>query len=334
MSRAVVVCFALILAACASGGRQAPPAWLSGPVAEYPAERYLLGRGQGPTLEQAQDRARAELAKTFQVRIQAVSEDLTRLRRQAGGNQVAQNLEQAVSRRIRTQTDQIVEGIEIADVWRDPERGTFYALAVLDRARAARRLRERMADLDGRSEAALRRGSDPLSRVRGLYAALQAQWTRAALGAAHAVVSARPVPPPPLSPAVLHERLAEALAALPVRPEAEAAPLRAALGDALTALGVTVTEGEGTHRLRAHLDVQPLGQRAGWFWLRGTLRLALVDAQGRPLAAERRPLKAAALDAEQAEARLLTEATREVKALVPRLVLGDGSSPSWEGADR
>ena len=334
MSRAVVVCLALILAACAGGGRQAPPAWLSGPVAEYPAERYLIGRGQGPTLEQAQDRARAELAKAFRVRIRAVSEDLTRFQRQAGGGQVTRRLQQAVSRQIRTQTDQLVEGVEIADVWRDPGSGTFYALAVLDRARAARRLRERMADLDGRSEAALRRDGDALMRVRGLYAALQAQWTRAALAAAHAVVSTRPAPPPPVSLADLHKRLTDALVALRVHPEAEAPPLRAALGDALTALGVTVADGEAPYRLRARLEVRPVGRRADWFWLRGVLRLALVDAQGRPLAAERRPLKAAALDAEQAEARLLTEATRQVKARVPRLVLGDGATPAWEAAGR
>ena len=334
MGRAVVVCLALILAACAGGGRQAPPAWLSGPPADYPADRYLVGRGQGPTVEQAQDRARAELAKAFQVRIQAVNEDLTRFRRQVGGNQVTQSLEQAVSRRIRTQTEQLVEGIEIADVWRDPGSGIFYALAVLDRAQAARRLRERMAELDGRSEAALRQRGDPLMRVRGLYAALQAQWTRAALAAAHAVVSPRPAPPPPVSLADLHKRLADALAALRIHPEAEAPPLRAAVGDALTALGATVADTEAPYRLRARLDMQPLGRRAGWVWVRGTLRLALVDAAGRPLAAERRPLKAAALDAAQAEARLFTEAARQVKARVPRLVLGDGTASALASPGR
>jgi len=221
--------------------------------------------------------------------LQAVSEDLTRFRRQGGGTQVVERLEQAVDRHIRTQTDQLVEGIEIADVWRDPDRGTFYALAVLDRARAARRLRAQMAELDGRSEAALRQDDDPLRRVRGLYTALQAQWTRAAL---------------------------------------------AAVGDALTDLGVTGVDGAAPYRLRARLDVQPVGQKAGWYWLRGTLRLALVDAAGRPLAAQRQPLKAAALDAAQAEARLLTEAARRVQDLVPRLVLGPGMAPALEGAGR
>jgi len=334
MGRLVVVCLVLFLVACAGGARQAPPPWLSGPAAEYPTDRYLVGRGQGPTLEQAQDRARAELAKAFKVRIQAVSEDLTRFRRQGGGTQVVERLEQAVDRHIRTQTDQLVEGIEIADVWRDPDRGTFYALAVLDRARAARRLRAQMAELDGRSEAALRQDDDPLRRVRGLYTALQAQWTRAALAAAHAVVSARPAPPPPVSLRVLYTRLAEALAALRVSPEAEAPPLRAAVGDALTDLGVTGVDGAAPYRLRARLDVQPVGQKAGWYWLRGTLRLALVDAAGRPLAAQRQPLKAAALDAAQAEARLLTEAARRVQDLVPRLVLGPGMAPALEGAGR
>ena len=59
----------LFLAACAPP----LPDWAGGVSEDYPAELYLLGVGAGPDRTMAEDRARAAIAKVFEVRI--VSED-------------------------------------------------------------------------------------------------------------------------------------------------------------------------------------------------------------------------------------------------------------------
>ena len=56
----------LLLAGCASGR----PDWTeSGKSNEYPASRYLTGIGTAADLGTAKDRARANLAKIFSVKI-------------------------------------------------------------------------------------------------------------------------------------------------------------------------------------------------------------------------------------------------------------------------
>ncbi len=321
-----------LLSACA-GGRQGPPDWLQGEPAAYPAERYLIGRGQGASLELAQDRARAELAKVFRVRIQAASHDLSRYRHEQEGGELRRRLQQSASREVRTFADQVVEGVEIADVWHDSRRDLFYALAVLEREPAARRLQAELERLDRRLAIILEqaRSADSLAQVRAWYAAQKALLTRAALASALGVVTARRPPSPPLEAGAVQQGLVEALAGLRLAVSADPAGLQAAAGDALAALGVY--QGAGGYRLRITFEVTPVGQRAGWYWLRAVLGLTLEDARGRALAERRVPLKAAALDADQAEARLRTQAAAEVRRVVAGMILGEGRLPD-EAVDR
>ncbi len=333
MKRLLLGCLCLLLVACAGGPRKPPPDWLQGQPEAWPASRYLVARGQGPSLLLAQERARAELAKAFQVRIRAASNDLTRYIHRTGGTATERRLEQSVTRQIQSDTQQLLEGVEIADVWQDPRRGTYYALAVLDRQRAAARLRQRLAALDDGSEAAYAqaRRADPLGRVQGLYGVYRAQLARAALARAYTVVSPKAPPPAPLGLGRLQGELGAALAALRIAPRGEPQALTAALGEALQRVGVTVAMDEAPYRFRARLEVTPVGRQADWYWLRATLQLVLEEAAGPPRGERRLPLKAAALDEAQARARLLTEATRRLRTVVPALILGDGRLPGENG---
>src|SRR3569833_2619063 len=78
----------LSLLGCAGSARQegkAPPDWVNGESARYSASQYLLGRGADAQLDNAKDRARADLAQTFEV---AVSEESRGVRgggRRGGG---------------------------------------------------------------------------------------------------------------------------------------------------------------------------------------------------------------------------------------------------------
>ena len=72
---AAVLGFALL----AEGGcatRSTMPDWINGASHKYPSEQYLIGRGQAATEEEARDRARADLAKIFEVSVAVESEDV------------------------------------------------------------------------------------------------------------------------------------------------------------------------------------------------------------------------------------------------------------------
>ena len=59
------IMLACVALACAVGAR---PDWLDGRHPEYPRERYLVGVGDAEALDGARDRARAEIARVFEVR--------------------------------------------------------------------------------------------------------------------------------------------------------------------------------------------------------------------------------------------------------------------------
>ena len=85
----------------------------------YPASQYLIGRGAAADLDDAKDRARADLAKAFEVGISAESSDLQTFERVTAGNngEGTSKGQLKISRNIQTRTDRVISGIEIADLW-------------------------------------------------------------------------------------------------------------------------------------------------------------------------------------------------------------------------
>jgi len=115
-----------LLSGCAS--QPTVPDRIAGDSARYKTAQYLIGRGQAATQEEAKDRARADVAKVFQVAVVVSSEDIQRSK--SGSSGAAQYEEQA-SRHISTRTEQIISGIQIAELWQDPSSGNYHVLAVL-----------------------------------------------------------------------------------------------------------------------------------------------------------------------------------------------------------
>ena len=132
-----------LLSGCAS--KPAVPDWVTGDSAKYTRAQYLIGRGQASAQEEAKDRARADIAKVFQVAVVASSEDVQSSKSDSTG---APQYEQQVSRSISTRTSQIIRGIQIAELWQDPATKTYYALAVLPRLQTAASLRQQIDQLD------------------------------------------------------------------------------------------------------------------------------------------------------------------------------------------
>lgn len=147
----ILICL-LLMGACA----KAPvvPDWIAGNPVDYSSNRYLLGRGEASSVGLARDRARADLAKNFSVQIHEKSTD--ELLWQQGGEGL-QGLQTSITRNIQAQTDQLIEGVQIAETWRAEEGGDYHVLAVLDRPKAGNRLRARINQLDADTAGSINR---------------------------------------------------------------------------------------------------------------------------------------------------------------------------------
>lgn len=146
----------LLLAGCASASAPVAdedpsdgdrPCWLLGPCPPYERTAYLQGVGSGPTTAEADDVARAELAKRFRVEIEQVRESIRQLhaeRGPSGGSSSSRSTR--IETATRSQTEALLEDVRIAERWRSD--GTYHALAVLERGPAARRMRRELSQLD------------------------------------------------------------------------------------------------------------------------------------------------------------------------------------------
>lgn len=278
----------LVLASGLSGcvTRTPMPDWINGASHRYPARRYLIGRGRAATEEAARDRARADLSGIFEESVALVSEETQATARNAtppnGGISSAGNAAPSA----RHGADRRIAKIQIADVWRDPRTRTYYALAVLSRRRTGQRLRSEIERLDQatrRYMQASRDTSDILMKIGATEHALDAQRERAGYRKALVIVDPTGTG---MAPAWNIDRLSAELDGLlrhvrivaqvaPGVPEGFATAVRDALADAGFQSG---TGGEPEYILKARLDVQDFGLRAGRYWQRGVLEITLENA--------------------------------------------------------
>ena len=139
---------ALALTGCGTTGSGDPtqgttpggaPAWVNKGSGAFdgPNGKAFYGVGilqgvQNPGLaRQAVDnRARAEIAKIFDLYIAAMMKDYQRST--TAGDFKASAEEQDIVSAQKTVTEVTLRGVEVRDHWTDPQSGTIYALAVLD----------------------------------------------------------------------------------------------------------------------------------------------------------------------------------------------------------
>jgi len=266
--------FALLIAA----GR---PDWVERESAEWPREMYLLGVGSADERAVAEDRARAGVARIFTTHVSSAlaastAESSVRKERTAAWTEQI-----SVSEETRSTTDKVLEGVEIVQVWQDPQSHQFYALAALDRQQAAARLDARLESLET-SARPLRAHLDAPERVTGLAAAtrlLRLERDRRALdGELRIVAPTRP------SRAVVEETAARELLArtsvgLTATGDDEGVVLDA-VRSALVNLGFAVqAEAAGSDLVgEATVALDKLGNRDGWYWSRVRVEVVLKDS--------------------------------------------------------
>ena len=177
-----------LLTACVA----AKPDWVDGKSKSYSNQAFLTGVGFDKKRTRAEDRARAEIAKIFQVNVQArntINESslLTKL-----GDANREEYSQSATSTIETSTDKMLHGVQIAELYTDEKSRKAYALATLDRARASRGLREELASIDstvrhlvGMAE----ENSSPLVRLAYYLQAVEANKNRAVTASDLTIVS-------------------------------------------------------------------------------------------------------------------------------------------------
>lgn len=330
-----------VLAACASAppAPVTPPDWVSGDAARYPAGSFLLGRGAADNLNDASDRARADLAKGLAVEIRIESSDVQTFAldqpdpRTPGVSEERMRLE--VSRAIATQTDQLVRGVQITETWRDPASKTDHALAVLPRGAAMQSLQAELRALDDAVAAEIARAraaGDPFTAIAAADRAMRAQLERDSVQRQLQVVdpSGHGIPGR-WSFAQLRSDRNALITRVRIRPgaagdemQAVAVTLAGSLGEA----GFTVVEqGAADYTLAAVLELGDPALKDGWYWVMGSLEIVLGDMAGQARGSHRWDIKTSAQDPALAHRRALDEVETVLdRALLPTLL-------SFSGAD-
>ncbi len=314
----------LTLAGCASQPKS--PDWVNGDSATYKSSQYLLGRGQASTQDDAKDRARADLAKIFQVAIEASSEDVQQFSTGPAGGQYDGH----ASRSISTRTEQIVSGIQIAEIWQDPATRTYYALATLPRLQTAASLRQQIGQLDdatGNYINQSRNNTDLFLKITAANNALSSQHDRDALQKSLQVVdiTGRGVEPQWNSAklkADLDALLKRVRIATKVAPDSTPGTAEIVSG-ALAQAGFMIETGQNPDfTLQARMNLSEMN-RDGWIWQRGTLEVSLTEtATGRVRGSKRWDIKASATDRDTALKRALDQADATLKKELGPAIIG------------
>jgi hypothetical protein len=101
------------------------PEWLQGSSQKYPQQLYLVGVGSGKTLEAAQNQARASIARTFKIDINATTGVVSSEVMKQNKDGVTAESQQKTVTDVEVGVRKTMEGIEIAELYEDA--GTTYA---------------------------------------------------------------------------------------------------------------------------------------------------------------------------------------------------------------
>lgn len=269
-----------LLSGCAS--QPTTPDWINGDSSQYKSAQYLIGRGQASSQEEAQDRARADVAKVFQVAVTVSSEDVQRSKSDSSG---AVQYEEQASRHINTRTEQIISGIQIAELWQDPGSGNYHVLATLPRLQTANRLRQQINELDEATRNHIeqsRKENDLFMKIAAASHALDAQQERELLQKNLQIVdvTGRGLEPQ-WNSAKLKSDLGELLKRVSIAPRVvtgSPSGLMEMVSGALSQAGFILdTSGHPQFVVQASMGLTDLGFKEGWYWQRGVLEITLSE---------------------------------------------------------
>ncbi len=297
------------------------PDWVEGRSATYPDKLYITATASASDPERAKDRALGNLSKVFEARIdeQTITRSDTQVTVKDGRESFTR--QQHLSQHVQVSTDKIINGARIAETWKDEGVFVHHALAILDRKQAANNIRQEMHRLDELTQVEISQNQsaqDPLFAISHLNSAIDFQSQRYGLQKMLKVIDTRGVGhPSEWNMSDLQSRFNQQLRSLKIASAVDNDPigkleqlLKSAMGNAGFPAAVNGTD----YTLVANLDVQDLGMRQGWYWLRGKLSLRLIEKDGKVRGRQQWPIKVSALQQSEAESRLLSQVSKKLNA--------------------
>lgn len=329
----IVLLGIIAMLGCATAPQE--PDWVGGNSSAYDSSRYLIGRGQSDVPAVARDRARADLAKIFKVSISENTKDMQTYVGSTDGSGSQGQLGTEISRNIETRTDQIIEGMRIAEAWQDPKTRAHHALAVLDRIQIGNRLRQDMMNLDSaiQSHVTHARNSENLfRRISSARQALAAQLERNQYQKYLAIVDRTGNGAAPLYDAArLAADLKDLLQRLRISPRVVNDPLG---GLSPVVAGALANAGflheadpeSADYILDANLKIDQLADGQGWYWVRGTMDIVLIQKKdNKVLGSHRWDIKASSQQKEVANRRALDQLAEALNKELGKVLTGLGS---------
>ena len=165
---------ALLLSGCWLGS-PTPPAWILSPQITYPADRYLVGIGEGTTRDQAEKRAYAAVARIFSANVQATSLDQESYSLKEANEQSSTHRSLHIDQQTQVTTTKLLENVKVLEAWYRTFDQQFVILAGLDRHQTEHLLMARLNDLDKTIEGFVTEGrthSQKIHRIQGYKQAL------------------------------------------------------------------------------------------------------------------------------------------------------------------
>jgi hypothetical protein len=268
------------------------PDWADGNSADFPRDNYLTGVGTGDDQASAMERARGEISRVFRTQVtmnsMATASEQTTDRQGASSSVSSQDIMQTV----RSTSQKVLEGVEIARNWREASTGTYYSLAVLDRAKALAAMGDKMTELDAKAmdlETKLSASPEKLEKVKAALRLRELLKTRESLTADMRVLAPGERPDPSFDPDKAADVSAKALGQLDVAVIMSGEgtdKVRPEIISALNALGIDARQAaapEGADivvqcsaQFSAQADPNP---SSAWKWARGSDSVSMTDVK-------------------------------------------------------
>jgi hypothetical protein len=174
----------------------AAPGWTQG---KCDRGRYLCGVGDGADRKSADIDARAELARIFESHIASVATSFEGAASTISNKTGEKWVEvQKVSQYSMVSTDRVISMSEIIERW-DDGKGRQWSLAVIEKAKASKALRDQIEQKDGvvsEAAGAAKAESDKLKRLQHLKRALASFAAREAMNSDLIVIDGKGLPSP------------------------------------------------------------------------------------------------------------------------------------------
>lgn len=186
------------------------PDWVDGASSRYPDDSFITGVGSGDRRQGAENSAYTALARVFQSQVRSVTTDHENFRQTDRPSKVDFDRTVEIQNQTEVSTDKLLEQVRIAERWVDPVSQVHYALAVLDRSKAAASLRQRSlaAEMEAKEwEEKAKKSSDTLEQARAFRKAILAARLVEGYAADLRVIQARGIDVPVVNAALLQEQL-------------------------------------------------------------------------------------------------------------------------------